>query len=268
MLYWWQSDNKTEEMPRSRVTKLLVIGNWKMNPIKHDEAKRIVQATKKIAAKLQRTDVVVCPPYPYIAMAIAKNGVIAAGAQDVFTEPQGSFTGEVSAEMLKDMGASYVIVGHSERRKAGETNQDVANKAKAALRAGLIPVVCVGEETRDDHGAYLDTLKAQIRASLEGVQRKSVKQIVVAYEPVWAIGAKEAMTPQLVQEMGIFVRKTLADIFGQSEVMSVPVLYGGSVNFRNARDIIVQGQVQGLLVGRESVNPPGFTELLKEVDRK
>ncbi|MES2470991.1 MAG: triose-phosphate isomerase [Patescibacteria group bacterium] len=255
-------------MPRPRATKLLVIGNWKMNPLTVDEAKRIIQSTRKASAKLTRAEVVVCPPFPFISMALGKSERMSVGAQDVFTEPQGSYTGEVSAEMLKNMGLKYVIVGHSERRKKGETDQNVADKTKAVLRAGLTAVVCVGEEVRDAQGAYLDTLRAQIKASLEGVQRKHTKQLVLAYEPVWAIGAKEAMTPQLVQEMGIFVRKILSDMYGQSEVMSVPILYGGSVNFRNAKDIIVQGQVQGLLVGRESVNPPGFVELLKAVDQK
>ena len=254
--------------------KKLVIGNWKMNPATVAHAKRIVAATKKTTRTLERTTVVVCPPFPFITYALPKGSgatnanELRVGAQDVSFEEAGPFTGDVSAAMLADMGLLYVIVGHSERRKVGETSEIVAKKALAAANAGLTAVVCVGEEVRDQDGAYLHFIKEQIKSSLVGFSKKLVasEKLVIAYEPIWAIGAKEAMTPALIHEMGIFIQKVLSDIYGQEEATVVPILYGGSVNFRNAADIIAIGDVDGLLVGRESVNQPGFSELLKAVD--
>lgn len=262
-------------MPSSSKRKL-VIGNWKMNPDTAEEAKRIIKQIKKTVAGLSKTDVVACPPFIFASFVLGKSGkaaltakkksLITLGAQDVHTEERGSYTGEVSALMIRDMGADYVIVGHSERRAVGETDEVVAKKAEAVTAAGLSAVVCVGEAVHDAQGAYLEPLKEQIKASLAKISKKSVNQIVMAYEPVWAIGAKEAMDPAVVQEMMIFIRKILSDMYGQSEVASVPILYGGSVNFRNAGDILEKGDVDGFLVGRESVNSSGFTELLKVVD--
>ena len=252
-------------MPSSSKRKL-VIGNWKMNPDSSEEAKRIIKEVKKAASNLTKTDVVACPPFVFAHLVLGRSGSVALGAQDVFAEERGSHTGEVSALMLRDIGAEYVIIGHSERRAMGETDEVVARKVDAAVAAGLTAVVCVGEHIHDAQGAYLEPLKEQIRASLAKVTKKYVKNIVMAYEPIWAIGAKDAMDPAVVQEMMIFIRKVLSDMYGQSEVASLPILYGGSVNFRNAGDILEKGDVDGFLVGRESVNPPGFVELLKVVD--
>lgn len=252
-------------------SKKLVIGNWKMNPATVAHAKRIIVATKKTAQTLEYTSVVMCPPFPFITFALSKTpqaAVFDVGAQNVSPEEGGPFTGEVSAPMLADLGLSHVIVGHSERRKMGETDTYVAKKAVAVAQAGMIAVICIGEETRDQEGSYLNFIKEQIKGSLAGFSKKNVAdgKLIVAYEPIWAIGSKEAMTPGLIHEMSIFIKKTLSDIYGQEEINDVPILYGGSVNFRNALDIVNQGGVDGLLVGRESVNQPGFSELLKEVD--
>ena len=168
------------------------------------------------------------------------------------------------------MGVSYVIVGHSERRNppagVGETDEIVSKKAVAALVEGISPIVCVGEAVHDADGAYLSILKEQLKNSLAGVPKSAVSRIVIAYEPIWAIGAKEAMKPEQIRETTLFIKKTVADIFGRDAGLDLPVLYGGSVNWRNAADIIRNGDVQGLLVGRESVNIPGFIELAKAVD--
>lgn len=253
-------------MPSSK--RKLVIGNWKMNPDSVAEAKRIIKATRHAVAGLVRTEVVITPAFvhmPFVLSAKSKVPLVL-GAQDVSEKDGGSFTGEVSATMLRDLGARYVIVGHSEERAAGETDELIAKKARAVVDAGMTAVVCVGEKIHDAQGAYLNPLRDQIRAALSQVSRKNARFVVVAYEPIWAIGAKEAMDPGVVQEMTIFVRKVLADLYGQDESSAVRVLYGGAVNFRNAGDIVDKGRVDGLLVGRESVNPPGFAELLKVVD--
>jgi triosephosphate isomerase (TIM) len=249
----------------------IIVGNWKMNPVSLAEAQNIFKKIKRTASLLRSTQVVMCPPFVFLGKFAPQKGVrgkgaVGIGAQDVFYESQGAFTGNVSAAMLKDLGLSHVIVGHSERRAMGETDEVVSKKALAALEAGIHPIICVGEVTRDAQSMYLETLKNQIRNSLSKIPKKLLNQIIVAYEPVWAIGAKEAMDPATIEEMTIFVKKVISDISDRDSGISTPVLYGGSINFRNAPDIMVRGKVDGLLVGRESVNTPGFVELLKAVD--
>ena len=246
----------------------LIIGNWKMNPSTLDEAKQIIKKTRMIASTLSTTDVVACPPYVYISAAVSSRDphTLKIGAQSVSYEEGGPHTGEVSAAMLKDLGVQYVIVGHSEERKAGDTDAQVARRVNAILAAGMNAVLCVGEQVRDESGAYLEQLKNQIKGSLADVPARLAKHIILAYEPVWAIGAKEAMKSEQVYEMSLFVKKVFSDVFSQDQAMKATVLYGGSVNFRNAAEIITIGKVDGLLVGRESVNIPGFVELLKAVD--
>ncbi|MDQ5893347.1 MAG: triosephosphate isomerase [Patescibacteria group bacterium] len=248
--------------------KKLIIGNWKMNPTTLDEARRIFRSTKNTAKKLTSTEVVVCPPPVYIQALLTKRGdpVVSIGAQDAYFEEQGSFTGEVSPIMLRDLGVTHVIIGHSERREKGESDEVISEKVALALEAGLKVVLCVGEKERDEQGAHLESLKLQIKNSLNKVPKRLIGKLIVAYEPIWAVGAKEAMDPATVYEMSLFVKKSLADAYGHTEAVATQVLYGGSVNFRNAGDIIVRGKVDGLLVGRESVNSDGFTELLKAVD--
>ncbi len=251
------------------MSKKLVVGNWKMNPGTLDEARKIARKVRRAASDLRGTEVVIAPPFPFIVPCSprkpAKNFHMA--AQSVSYEESGAHTGEVSAVMLRDAGVEYVIVGHSEERKAGDSDETVSRRLKAVLDARLIPIVCVGETVRDENGSYLDALRSQIKNTFANVPAKSAGRIVLAYEPVWAIGAKEAMRPQDVREMSIFVKKIFADIFGSDAGLKAKVLYGGSVTHRNAPDIMTVGGVDGLLVGRESVNTPGFVELLKAVDK-
>jgi triosephosphate isomerase len=148
----------------------------------------------------------------------------------------------------------------------GETDEMVSKKIALAIDTGLKPILCVGESEHDSHGVYLDTLKNQIKMSLQKVQKKYISELIIAYEPIWAIGAKEPMSTSVINEMVIFVKKVVSDMYGHENGISIPVLYGGSVSFRNAADIVSNGGVNGLLVGRESINPEGFVELLKAVD--
>jgi triosephosphate isomerase len=251
------------------MNKKIVIGNWKMNPATIGEAKRIADKAKLAAPKLKQTETVICPPFVFASIVKPKNNVanLSLGAQSVSRDESGSHTGEVSAAMLKDIGVEYVIVGHSEERGRGETSEIAAKKVSAVLEAGLIPVVCVGENARDvEGGSHFEFLKQQIKDTFALVPKKDAKEIIVAYEPVWAIGAAEPMVSDQIYEMVIFVRKVLSDIFDAGSAMKIKVLYGGSVNAGNAADIINIGKVDGFLVGRESVSLIGFTDLLKVVD--
>jgi triosephosphate isomerase len=257
-------------------SKKLLVGNWKMNPVRSEDARHIISAYKKVGTMLEHTSIVACPPFVYLALVAplkkkskkgSKNSArIFAGAQDVSFESEGAFTGEVSAKMLRDIGVSYVIIGHSERRKMGETDEIVSKKAMAAISTGLCPIICIGEAMRDADGAYLGVIKEQLKRSLPEISKASISKIVIAYEPIWAIGAKEAMKSEQIRETALFIKKIVADLFGRDAGLDLQVLYGGSVNWRNAGDIIRIGGVQGLLVGRESVNIPGFVELAKAVD--
>ena len=249
--------------------KKLIVGNWKMNPATSVEAKKLARKFKRAAVTLEHTEVVICPPLPFITICSSRKKVshFHMGAQVASTqEESGPHTGEVGAHMLRDIGVEYVIVGHSEQRKRGDTDLLVAARLKAVLGQGMTPILCVGEATRDESGAYLEALKNQIKASCGDLLKSSAKSIIVAYEPIWAIGAAEAMKAEDVDETSLFIKKVFADLYGADMGLKVTVLYGGSVTFRNAPDIIAIGKVDGLLVGRESVNVPGFVELLKAVD--
>jgi triosephosphate isomerase len=247
--------------------KKLVVGNWKMNPQNKEEVKDLVRNIKKTAEKLNKTDIVIAPPFVFIEDCnLKENPIVSLGAQTVSVFENGSHTGEVGAKMLHSCGVKYVIIGHSERRATGETDADVSVKIKNTIDHDMVPIVCVGEHVRDDSGSYMDFLKEQIRNSLHNIDKKQAKEIIIAYEPVWAIGAKEAMKPEQIHETSIFIKKVLSDLFGPELAIKSKVLYGGSVNAKNAFEIMTVGKVDGLLVGRESVSLSGFEDLLNVVD--
>ena len=235
-----------------------------MNPQRLEDARKILGGIKRLATNTPAVDVVVCPPFTYISVLAKSSAPVSVGAQDVFWEESGSYTGEVSAAMLKDSGAAYVIVGHSERRAMGETDEMVSKKVDAVLKAEMKAVVCVGEKERDPHGDYLAFLKNQITESLSHVSKKMMSNIVIAYEPIWAIGKSysNAMTGKDMQEISIFIKKILTDTFGKDEVVKTPVLYGGSVAPINAQDIIDHGAIDGFLVGRQSLEAKSFGEII------
>ena len=246
--------------------KKLIVANWKMNPASLAEARVLWSKVKLAGGKLDGVETVICPPFPYVGL-FAHTGTtrVRLGAQDVFWANTGRATGEVSPEMLKDIGVSYVIVGHSERRALGETDEIVSKKVRAILAEGLIPIVCIGERERDADGRYFDILKNQIKCSLAGLRRPDFREFVIAYEPLWAIGksAREAMTPRDIHETSIFIRKVLADMY-DADTAQVPVLlYGGSAEEGNTAPILLEGGVAGLLVGHASLHAEEFIAMLK-----
>ena len=250
--------------------KKIIVGNWKMNPEDSSRAKKLFTRIKRRAGTLRRARVVVCAPSLYIeALAKLASGNAQVGAQDGFYEKEGAFTGRVSLSMVRRTGASHVIIGHSEMRAAGDTNGIVSKKVRRALEERLFVILCVGEESRDGEGNYLSILSSQINESLQRVPKQYFKNIIVAYEPVWAIGAKakSASTPSDFFEKSIFIRKTLSHIVGKDVAMKVPVLYGGSADERNAGGFLKEGKADGLLVGRASLDAESFIEILSLAEK-
>jgi triosephosphate isomerase (TIM) len=248
------------------MTKKIIIGNWKMNPVSRREAREIVSGIKKTVASLRKTTVVLCPPVIYLENLIGKKpGKTLFGAQDVYWEEKGAHTGNISPLMLKEAGADYVIIGHSERRASGEVGEIINRKIKAAMKAGLKVVLCVGEKDRDAHGHYLKVLEAQLKEALIKIPPRLVDQLIIAYEPVWAIG-KDAIgveTPDGFMHNAIFIRKILSKIINKKQAMTVPVLYGGSADAKNTESFLREGGADGLLVGRASLSAKDFGEILK-----
>jgi len=249
--------------------KKLIIGNWKMYPASLKDAKAKFTAIKKVAGKLANVQTVICPPLVYVSeiKKFVSGRRIVVGAQNAWFETEGAFTGEVSIAMLASVGAEYVIVGHSERRAIGESDELINKKVLAGVKAGMTIVLCVGERERDPDGVYLKFITEQIKEALHGVQKKELKKIVIAYEPIWAIG-KNAMhpaSPDDALEVPILIKRTLADLYGKDGSV-IQVLYGGSVDSKNAWEFILKSQVNGLLVGRASLDPKIFGEILKSAD--
>lgn len=237
-----------------------------MYPERLEDARKIVADVKRVIPKIKNTKVVICPPFVYLPIFSGiKKGALALGAQNTNSEVSGSMTGEVSVSQISQFNVQYVIVGHSERRKMGETDEMVNKKVKAILNHGMTAIICIGESTRDHDGSYLNFIKQQLFSALKDVEKKNISYVVVAYEPIWAIGAKEAMTPRDLHEMSIFIRKILSDMFGDF-ARGVSVLYGGSVDRVNADSLVRDGEVSGLLIGRQSLSPKDFVEIIKLVD--
>ncbi len=246
----------------------LVVGNWKMNPSTKDAAKRLAQEVKKAIQRVKDVDVVLAPSHLHLeSVRGVQNGsaVFQLGIQNVHHEKLGAHTGEVSLPMVKDFGVSHVIIGHSERRKDGETDEMIERKVGAVIKSGLTVVLCVGELERDHSAHYFTHIESQIRSALKGIPRAKLPQVVIAYEPVWAIGTGKTPTPEDVHEMKLFIEKTLSDIYGRNLAQKVRILYGGSVNTKNAGELYQGGSVHGFLVGGASLTAAEFVGIVKSV---
>jgi len=246
--------------------KKLIIGNWKMNPGTHTEASFLFKGISKKAGKFKNVNIVVCPPFVFLdKLSQGYTGdSIKFGGQDLYHETKGAHTGEVSASQLYSVGADYVIIGHSERRAMGETNEAVQNKIKTALLHKLTPVVCIGESERDNHGRYLTFLREQITTALKGIKIGDVQKIAIAYEPIWAIGktGRDAITPKKLHETTLFIRRVLVETYTKKIGMNMKILYGGSVKPNNAKELLREGNVIGFLIGGASLDAESFTSIL------
>ncbi|OHA86961.1 MAG: triose-phosphate isomerase [Candidatus Zambryskibacteria bacterium RIFCSPLOWO2_01_FULL_39_39] len=250
----------------------IVVANWKMNPEMLDIAKEIFNNTRLTAKSLKNTDVCLCPPFPFLhpllKLNYPKNMFL--GVQNISSEIKGAFTGEVSAYMVKSLGASFSIIGHSERRAMGESNEMIRKKMQTAFDADLTPILCVGEKERDKDGNHLEFIKNQIKESLFGLQKKYLVGITIAYEPIWAIGKSylDAMSPTDIHETVLFIKKIIGELFGRDIALGSKILYGASVEAENVSEIVRIGNVDGFLVGHASLVPKQFSAILKATDMK
>jgi triosephosphate isomerase len=249
-----------------KTARRLVVGNWKMNPQGISMARRLVTEIKGGMKRAGNVEVVLAPPFVYLGEAKAVQSgskLFSIGAQDVHWEKLGAKTGEISIPMLKNFGVTHVILGHSERRALGENDEDVNRKALATIKAGLTAVVCVGEQKRDSGAEYFSFVENQVRKACAGISKAKLEGLVVAYEPIWAIGTGNNATPEDAHEMKLFIQKILADLHGRNFGSKVRILYGGSVNARNAKELVENGTIDGFLVGGASLKADEFLAIIK-----
>ncbi len=244
----------------------IIAGNWKMNKTVK-EALELVNGLKKELKDIRDIDIVVCPPFTGLeeVAKIISGSNIQLGAQDVHWEDSGAYTGEVSSPQLKELGCQYVIIGHSERRAYfGETNESVNKKVKSALLHNLTPIICVGERLEQrEKGQTFEVIKDHVQNGLKDITLEEVKGIVIAYEPVWAIGTGITATPEQAQEAHSFIRNLLKQLYSEEAAHSVRIQYGGSVKPDNIADLMAKVDVDGALVGGASLKLDSFVKIVK-----
>jgi triosephosphate isomerase len=243
-----------------------IAGNWKMHKTVH-EAVVYVKEFRSLVKDIEDVEIVVAPTFTAIhaAAEAARNSKVGISGQDLHWEKQGAFTGEISAAMVREAGAEYVIIGHSERRQYfAETDQTVNRKLLAALGAGLIPIVCIGETLDEREGNQtLDILDRQIKGAFDGVSGEQIAGLVIAYEPVWAIGTGRTATSAQAQDAHAHIRQRLRQWFGAPAADECHIIYGGSVKPDNTRELVMQPDVDGALVGGASLDVSGFFEIVR-----
>lgn len=255
--------------------KILIIANWKCNPSTKKEANHLFETIKKGLKKSDQAEIVICPPFvylPFLSQIKGKN-FIEIGAQNCFWEDKGAYTGEVSSLMVKDLECKYVIIGHSERRVCfKESNVEINRKIKAALKNRLKPIFCIGEKDRDSfdsQGELINEMSLivgeQIEKGLSGIAQAKIPDIVIAYEPVWAIGTGIPCLPNDAMKASLLIKKTLTNLYNRSIAERTMVIYGGSVISQNASDYISEANMDGLLIGGASLNASEFIKIINKI---
>ena len=254
-----------------RYRKTIIAGNWKMNKTA-TETKKFAEEIRPILPRAKWCEVVICVPAVNVPAALKafKDLHIAVGAENLHYEPSGAYTGEVSADMLKDLGVKYVIIGHSERRQYfGETDISVNKKVHAALEAGLHPIICVGESLEQrDMGVTLELIALQVKSALAGVAAEKVRKCVIAYEPIWAIGTGRTATAEQAAEVCTAIRATIRNLYGARVARSITIQYGGSMNPKNAAELLAQPDVDGGLIGGAALKPDQFVEIINAANQE
>lgn len=242
--------------------KKIIVANWKMNPKSFKEAATLWGAVKTEVKGVKNIEVVICPPAVWLSKFKA-GGAMKLGAQNCHWEVDGAYTGELSARMIVDAGGSFVILGHSERRQyMGETNAIVNLKIKAALKARLKPILCVGEKEGEEMGLVVEE---QLTQALAGLSVNQMKDLIVAYEPVWAIGTGQACQPDNALSANLFIKRTLTKLYSRFLADKTPVLYGGSVTSADCASYITDAQMDGVLVGGASLDSKEFNKIIKSL---
>ncbi len=247
--------------------KKVIAGNWKMNKDLNESQYLITKLTSGLSGKRLNCEIIICPPFTSLseAYSLIINTPVKLGAQNMYFEESGAFTGEISAKMLKSVGCEYVIIGHSERRIIfRETDGFVNEKLKAALTAELKPIFCIGETLEErEAGKEKEILKKQLSEGLDEISVDQMKNIIIAYEPVWAIGTGKTATPSQAQEMHNFIRSYIKDDFTEETSDQLIIQYGGSVKPENARDLLAQKDIDGALVGGACLNAESFISIIE-----
>ncbi len=247
--------------------KAVIAGNWKMNKTR-PEAKELLEAIKPLVADAEgKVEVIACVPYTNLETAVnaTAGSNVKVGAENVHFEKSGAFTGEISADMLTEIGVEYVVLGHSERRQYfGETDETVNKRTKAALAAGLKPIVCVGELLWErETNITEEVIARQIKLDLFGISAEDVKKTIIAYEPVWAIGTGKTATADQAEEVCAFIRATLAKLYDKATADAVTIQYGGSMNAGNAAELLSKPDVDGGLIGGASLKAVDFNTIVQ-----
>jgi len=253
------------------MTKLILVANWKNHPSSPAEAGILLRGLAKKTLLFKKFSTFIAPPYSYFSMVGEKAHKYAdLATQDLSLVSKGTCTGEITQEILKSFGVRLAIIGHSERRALGESSESVSKKVALALKSGITPLVCVGENERDQDGEHFDLLREQVKTSLQGITKQQVGKVILAYEPVWAVGAqaKGSIEPAELSQAVIFIRKVLSDLYSRKVAESVVVLYGGSVDPTNARALVKESGVSGLLVGRASLDGQKFASIAESLLQK
>lgn len=248
---------------------MLIVANWKAYVEELAKAKKLFAISKKLAKEIRSNiTIVLAPPSPFLGALAARNkSRVAFAAQDVSRTLGGASTGEATAGSYVTIGATYAIIGHSERRAAGDTDNIVAEKLSHALAHGLTPILCVGEHERDGEGRYLAFVREELTSAIESLTPKERAKVIIAYEPVWAIGGTAALSigPNDLTEMVLYIRKVLAELLPGKSPSRALILYGGSVEPDNIRALAAASSVDGFLIGHASVDPHTFTLLVKQL---
>lgn len=248
-----------------RLRKPFIAGNWKMNKTPSETTKLIEEIKPLISAA--NCTVAICVPFVDIQNAVeaTKNTHIGVGAQNCYFEEKGAYTGEVSAEMLKDSGVRYVILGHSERRTYfGETDEIINKKIKAALKAGLNVIFCVGEslEQREQNITF-ETIAREVKVALKGIDKSDLEKVTIAYEPIWAVGTGKNATPAEAEEICAFIRMLVSQLYDKTTSEKLIIQYGGSMNAKNAKELLSQPNIDGGLIGGAALKAIDFAEIVK-----
>ena len=249
--------------------KTVIAGNWKMN-YTPSQTKEYMAQLKAILPKGRWCDIALCVPSVCISAAVRtmRETRIGIGAQNCNANPSGAYTGEVSTEMLSDAGCKYVIIGHSERRAMGETDTDINGKVIAALNQGLIPILCCGESLEQRNaGITTEWIAMQIKLGLAGVPEEKIRRVIIAYEPIWAIGTGMTATPEQAGEVCEGIRTVVRKLYNSKSARAISILYGGSMNEKNAYDLLAQPDIDGGLIGGASLVPEKFVQIIEAANQ-